>query len=121
MSTTIEDEIPEQLEPSLPTPGPNGQNGGDEISGGIVYRIAETVPRRTWRTWLIGRHLATEDMPHQTIGKAVGLAVFSPVAPFSTAYSPPENLPPHPAGAAPPPVLPPPPFPPLILSVRTIL
>ena len=54
----------EQAEQSLPPSSPNPHNGGDEISGGIVYRIAETVPRRTWRTWLIGRHLATEDAPH---------------------------------------------------------
>jgi amino acid transporter len=82
----------EQAEQSLPPSSPNRHNGGDEISGGIVYRIAETVPRRTWRTWLIGRHLATEDAPHQTIGKAVGLAVFASDALSSTAYATQEIL-----------------------------
>ncbi len=33
-------------------------------------------PDRSWRTWLIGRPLATADAPHQAIGKFVGLAVF---------------------------------------------
>ena len=40
-----------------------------------------------WRTWLIGRPLPTADAPHQAIGKAVGLAVFSSDALSSTAYA----------------------------------
>jgi amino acid transporter len=44
-------------------------------------------PRRGWRTWLIGRPLPTADAPHQAIGKAVGLAVFSSDALSSTAYA----------------------------------
>ncbi len=49
-------------------------------------------PRRSWRTWLIGRPLATADAPHQTIGKAVGLAVFASDALSSTAYATQEIL-----------------------------
>jgi amino acid transporter len=47
---------------------------------------------RTWRTWLIGRHLATADAPHQAIGKIVGLAVFSSDALSSVAYGPQEMM-----------------------------
>ncbi|MBE0695775.1 MAG: APC family permease, partial [Anaerolineaceae bacterium] len=45
-----------------------------------------------WRTWLIGRPLATADAPHQTIGKLVGLAVFSSDALSSVAYGPQELM-----------------------------
>lgn len=45
-----------------------------------------------WRTWLIGRPLATADAPHQTIGKMVGLAVFASDALSSTAYATQEIL-----------------------------
>ncbi len=48
--------------------------------------------RRSWRTWLIGRPLATADAEHETIGKAVGLAVFSSDALSSTAYATQEIL-----------------------------
>ena len=49
-------------------------------------------PPRSWRTWLIGRPLATADAPHQTIGKRVGLAVFASDALSSTAYATQEIL-----------------------------
>jgi amino acid transporter len=39
------------------------------------------------RSWLIGRPLPTADAPHQTIGKAIGLAVFASDALSSTAYA----------------------------------
>ena len=42
--------------------------------------------------WLIGRPLPTADAPHQTIGKAVGLAVFASDALSSTAYATQEIL-----------------------------
>src|SRR5512147_2514687 len=48
--------------------------------------------RSNWRTWLIGRPLPTADAPHQTIGKAVGLAVFASDALSSTAYATQEIL-----------------------------
>jgi amino acid transporter len=49
-------------------------------------------PSRSWRTWLIGRPLPTADAPHQTIGKAIGLAVFASDALSSTAYATQEIL-----------------------------
>ncbi|MCL4300024.1 MAG: APC family permease [Anaerolineae bacterium] len=49
-------------------------------------------PPRTWRSWLIGRPLPTADAPHQTIGKAIGLAVFASDALSSTAYATQEIL-----------------------------
>src|SRR5215213_5222265 len=47
----------------------------------IMRRQSEYTPPRSLSHWLIGRPLMTADAPHQTIGKAVGLAVF----PFSIA------------------------------------
>ena len=64
----------------------------EEKRNGILYHTAEYKPRRSWRTWLIGRPLATADAPHQTIGKAVGLAVFASDALSSTAYATQEIL-----------------------------
>jgi amino acid transporter len=49
-------------------------------------------PRRPWRTRLFGRPLATADAPHQTIGRALGLAVFASDALSSTAYATQEIL-----------------------------
>lgn len=62
----------------------------DEPPG--LHRVANAPPRRSWRTWLIGRPLATADAPHQTIGKTVGLAVFASDALSSTAYATQEIL-----------------------------
>ncbi len=47
----------------------------------------ESAPKKSWRQWFIGRPLQTADMPHQTIGKAIGLAVFASDALSSTAYA----------------------------------
>jgi amino acid transporter len=55
-------------------------------------REASATPRPVWRTWLFGRPLPTADAPHQAIGKAVGLAVFSSDALSSTAYATQEIL-----------------------------
>src|SRR3569832_1389852 len=52
-----------------------------------IHRTTETKPPRTIGHWLIGRPLMTADAPHQTIGKAVGLAVFASDALSSTAYA----------------------------------
>ena len=49
-------------------------------------------PGRTWRTWLLGRPLATADSEHQAIGKGVGLAIFASDALSSTAYATQEIL-----------------------------
>jgi amino acid transporter len=58
-----------------------------ESDPSLIYREANFEPGRTWRTWLIGRPLSTADAPHQTIGKAIGLAVFASDALSSTAYA----------------------------------
>ena len=63
-----------------------------ENGSAVMQRIAEYVPRRSWRTWLIGRPLQTADAPHQTIGKGVGLAIFASDALSSTAYATQEIL-----------------------------
>src|SRR5436190_11490373 len=50
-------------------------------------------PRRQWwRMWLLGRPLHSADAPHQTVGKAVGLAIFASDALSSTAYATQEIL-----------------------------
>jgi amino acid transporter len=64
-----------------------GENGTT-----VLRRTTEYQPPRSWRTWLIGRPLATADAPHQTIGKLVGLAVFASDALSSTAYATQEIL-----------------------------
>lgn len=58
----------------------------------IIERATAYKPPRTWRSWLIGRPLPTADAPHQTIGKAVGLAVFASDALSSNAYATQEIL-----------------------------
>jgi amino acid transporter len=55
-------------------------------------REAIAGPRRSWRTRLFGRPLPTADAPHEAIGKAIGLAVFSSDALSSTAYATQEIL-----------------------------
>lgn len=52
-----------------------------------MRRESEYQPPRSLRHWLIGRPLSTADAPHQTIGKAIGLAVFASDALSSTAYA----------------------------------
>ncbi len=58
----------------------------------IHRRTTDHAPRRSWRTWLIGRPLQTADAPHQTIRKLVGLPVFASDALSSTAYATQEIL-----------------------------
>jgi amino acid transporter len=65
----------------------------DRETGTAVQRLtAEYVPPQSWRTWLIGRPLPTADAPHQTVGRAIGLAVFASDALSSTAYATQEML-----------------------------
>jgi len=64
----------------------------DQNGTTIQVRNTEHKPRRGWRTWLIGKPLATADAPHQTIGKFIGLAVFSSDAMSSVAYGPQELM-----------------------------
>jgi amino acid transporter len=58
----------------------------------IIERKTDYNPQPTWRSWFIGRPLSTADASHQTIGKAVGLAVFASDALSSTAYATQEIL-----------------------------
>jgi amino acid transporter len=58
----------------------------------IMRRESDYKPPRSLSHWLIGRPLITADAPHQTIGKAVGLAVFASDALSSTAYATQEIL-----------------------------
>jgi len=64
----------------------------DEGGGNTIVRRQVKGPPRRWKSWLVGRPLATADAPHQTIGKAVGLAVFASDALSSTAYASQEIL-----------------------------
>ena len=57
-----------------------------------MRRQSGYTPPRSLSHWLIGRPLMTADAPHQTIGKAVGLAVFASDALSSTAYATQEIL-----------------------------
>jgi len=52
-----------------------------------MRRQSDYQPPRSLSHWLIGRPLSTADAPHQTIGKAIGLAVFASDALSSTAYA----------------------------------
>ena len=58
----------------------------------IMRRASDYKPPRSLSHWLIGHPLSTADAPHQTIGKAVGLAVFASDALSSTAYATQEIL-----------------------------
>ncbi|HJR82148.1 MAG TPA: APC family permease, partial [Anaerolineales bacterium] len=58
----------------------------------LIHRTTEITPPRNISQYLIGRPLATADAAHQTIGKAVGLAVFASDALSSTAYATQEML-----------------------------
>src|SRR5512140_3292490 len=58
----------------------------------IIRRRSDYTPPPSLSRWLIGRPLQTADAPQQTIGKAVGLAVFAADALSSTAYATQESL-----------------------------
>src|SRR5512147_2100578 len=58
----------------------------------IMRRKSDYMPRPSLSGLLIGRPLQTADAPHQTIGKAIGLAVFASDALSSTAYATQEIL-----------------------------
>lgn len=67
-------------------------NSETKSNAAIIERETDHQPAPTWRSWFIGRPLSTEDAPHQTIGKVVGLAVFASDALSSTAYATQEIL-----------------------------
>ncbi len=62
------------------------------VKDGVFLRDTNFKLKRSWSNWLIGKPLSTADMAHQTIGKAVGLAVFASDALSSTAYATQEIL-----------------------------
>src|SRR5678815_33852 len=64
----------------------------NSIPTSIIKRDSDFQPPWTLRSWFIGRPLSTADAPHQTIGKAIGLAVFASDALSSTAYATQEIL-----------------------------
>src|SRR6266498_46179 len=64
----------------------------DTSQASIIARTTDYKPPRSLSHWFIGRPLQTADAPHQTIGKAVGLAVFASDALSSTAYATQEIL-----------------------------
>jgi amino acid transporter len=68
------------------------QNFEEPTRESIMHREAGYTPPRSLSHWLIGRPLSTADAPHQTIGKAIGLAVFASDALSSTAYATQEIL-----------------------------
>ena len=64
----------------------------DNPDTSLIHRTTQSKPPRNLGHYLIGRPLQTADAPHQTIGKAVGLAVFASDALSSTAYATQEIL-----------------------------
>src|SRR5213593_1346427 len=58
----------------------------------LIHRPTKSQPSRNISHYLIGRPLPTADALHETIGKAVGLAVFGSDALSSTAYATQEIL-----------------------------
>ena len=64
----------------------------EDKSTPFIHRTTEYKPPKNFSHWLIGRPLQTADAPHQTIGKAIGLAVFASDALSSTAYATQEIL-----------------------------
>ena len=67
-------------------------NSENEQDTSLIHREAEHEPSRGLSHFLIGRPLPTADAEHETIGKAVGLAVFASDALSSTAYATQEML-----------------------------
>ncbi len=67
-------------------------NSEDKKSTPFIRRTTTYKPPRDLSHYLIGRPLVTADAPHQTIGKAVGLAVFASDALSSNAYATQEIL-----------------------------
>lgn len=58
-----------------------------ECATNVIDMAADDMPKNNWRQWLIGHPLQTADAHNQTIGKAIGLAVFASDALSSTAYA----------------------------------
>jgi amino acid transporter len=67
-------------------------NHEQDKGSSVFKKTSEYKPGNNWRNYLIGRPLQTADAPQQTIGKFLGLAVFSSDALSSVAYAPQELL-----------------------------
>ena len=67
-------------------------DSSDNQDTSLIHRKTKIKPPPNISHYLIGRPLQTADAPHQTIGKAVGLAVFASDALSSTAYATQEML-----------------------------
>src|SRR5512147_836551 len=63
-----------------------------EADSSIFERTENGKPRTSWQSILIGQPLSTADAAHQTIGRIIGLAVFSSDALSSVAYGPQEMM-----------------------------
>ena len=64
----------------------------DNQDTSLIRRTTTEEPSRSFQHFLIGRPLSTAAAEHETIGKAVGLAVFASDALSSTAYATQEML-----------------------------
>ncbi|HET9909461.1 MAG TPA: APC family permease, partial [Anaerolineales bacterium] len=64
----------------------------DNQDTSLIHRTTTEEPSRSFRHFLIGRPISTAKAEHETIGKAVGLAVFASDALSSTAYATQEML-----------------------------
>jgi amino acid transporter len=64
----------------------------DDPDTTVQQRTTRLRPPGFWRAWLIGDPLPTSAAPHQTVGKAIGLAIFASDALSSTAYATQEIL-----------------------------
>lgn len=58
----------------------------------VLRRSTEHKMEHSWQSWLISRPLSTADSPDQTIGKAIGLAIFASDVLSSTVYVTQEML-----------------------------
>jgi amino acid transporter len=63
-----------------------------ESQTNIFERTEKNRPKASWQTWFIGHPLSLADAAHETIGRVVGLAVFSSDALSSVAYGPQEMM-----------------------------
>jgi amino acid transporter len=64
----------------------------DKNTSSVFKKTSVYQPGRNWRDYLIGKPLMSAEAPHQTIGKFLGLAVFSSDALSSVAYAPQELI-----------------------------
>ena len=67
-------------------------NTEDDQDTSLIHRSTNQEPSRRITHFLTGRPLPTADAEHETIGKAVGLAIFASDALSSTAYATQEML-----------------------------